>query len=208
MSLRTQIFVYVVAVMAIVFTLVVATLLPDWVMAKKFNVVLGREAAGSLQAMFEQMTSEQRDAMVREQPKLFVEQSILEGWILTTDSGTTLGSRFSRNVPEQLNEDFITRANFDYVSHFSNRSGEAMVLYARSNSHLLGPSVDLGRIFLVMAIGTVLLLVVLYSLLLRLIVKPVERLATIGNSPAIARGLIPQVPNSQRRAVVLALGRA
>ncbi len=208
MSLRTQIFVYVVAVMAIVFTLVTATLLPDRVLAQKFNMALGREAAVSLQSTLEQLSAEQRDAMIRLHPQLFLKENILEGWVLAKETGEVRVWFFPQEIRDRISDDFLKNANVDYIGHFTAKDGEALVLYARINSHLLGPSVDLWRIFLVMTVGTILMLVVLYSLLLRLIVKPVERLAAVSNSPAVARGLILQVPHTDRRDEIGALVRA
>ena len=194
--------------MTIVFTLVAATLLPDRILAEKFNLALGREAALSMQAVLEQLNKDQRGAMMNSRPKLFIEENIIDGWILTDDAGLPLGFRYTQELPDKLNDDFVKRQNFDVISRFKASDGENLVLYARINSHLLGPSVDLWRIFAVMAVGTIMLLVVLYTLMLRLIVKPLERLAAVGVSPAIARGLLPLVPTSERHDEIGELVRA
>jgi signal transduction histidine kinase len=208
MSLRTQILVYVVAVMSIVFTLVAATLIPDRILSQRYNLKLGQESAHSLAALLESLSEQERRELLNTRPRVFLEESILRGWVLATESGDLVTSRMPEVVPKQLTADIVKKMDFDDVQHFKSRSGEGLVLYSSINRQLLEPTASLWQIFAVMAFGTVMLLVVIYTLMLRLIVKPVERLAKASHATAAAGGLIAVVPHTDRKDEIGELVRA
>jgi signal transduction histidine kinase len=199
MSLRTQILIYVVAVMAIMFVLVAAALVPDRLLAeRKFAFDLGRDAVQAMQAVLEPLTRAQREALFAARPALFNDDNIVDAWILADESGAVLSAKYTREIPQPLTDGFLRGRGFDEAKHFKSSDGEDLVLYAHIKSRV-GPALDLWRVFMVMAVSTLLLLAVLYSLLLRLIVKPVERLAKLSHSTALARGMIPTLAHTERK---------
>ncbi len=198
MSLRTQILFYVAAVMAIVYTLVAATLLPARMQTQSDNLHLGREAADSFETLLQSLSEPERRSLLTGKPRFFLKERVLEGWIIAEEDGRTVAWCMPTETPAQLSPEFIKQQRFDDVRHLKSKDDEALVLYALYNRRLLEPSISLLQIFVVMAFGTILLMFVIYTLLLRLIVKPVERLAAASHATATGRGLIPTVPHTDR----------
>lgn len=207
MSLRTRIFTYVVAIMGIVFVMVIATLLPD-AMHLKHRFAIGQKMGHALKATLEQLTSDQRRDMLTAHPHLFLDQQLLDGWVLINENGVPVVWMMPSEKPDKASAEFVTGQHFDYWNTVFTRDHERLVLYARTNTSSADASLDVWGIFWVMVLGALVLVLVLYGFMLRLIIKPVERLAAASRSTAFVKGLLHQVPHTDREDEIGELIRA
>jgi signal transduction histidine kinase len=208
MSLRARILIYVVAVMTIVFILVVATILPDTLRESKSRVAAGREASAALQVLFENLPAAKRTEALGANPRLFDQHFVLDDWLLATEDGKVLAWFMPEPRQQNISADFVAGQKFDEVETFQSPDGEHLILYTHTSLRGSAASLDWGGVFLVMAVGTLLLALVIYGMLLRLVVKPVERMATASRSVLANRGLLQPVPSTERKDEIGELVRA
>jgi len=206
MSLRARILLYVAAVMAIVFVLVIATLLPDTLREPKVRLVAGERMSEALQVLFGSLTARQRQDLLAANPPLLRDQDIIEGWALVGLDGSVLVWKMPSPNPGRAEAELLAAQHFHHMLSVFTPDGERLVLYTRINSSL-GRELDIWGVFWVMVAGTVLLAAVIYQLLVRVVVKPVERLASASRAAA-AKGLLPQVPHTDRQDEIGDLVRA
>ncbi|MCY3020998.1 MAG: HAMP domain-containing sensor histidine kinase [Planctomycetota bacterium] len=207
MSLRARMLGYVVAVMAIVFVMVAVTILPDTIRDPKVTLAAGDEAATTLQVLFQRLSASERRALLQSDAPLFHGRHILRGWLLVTLDGDVQAWAMPEPDPGRVTDDYLARQHFNHMLSVFTPDGEKLLLYART-ARSIEPVLDLWGLFLVMAVGTLFLVLVIYGLMLRLVIKPVERLAAATRSPAVAKGLLPQVPHTERKDEVGELVRA
>ena len=208
MNLRTKILAYVVATMSIVFIMVAATVIPDTLHQMQRNRALANAAVTTLQAMLEQLSPDERRALLAAHPQIFRDEHILEGWALLGADHSVQAWMMPGSVPEQVTPEFLAQQKFDFENlDVKSRDNEHLKLFARIHS-ALSPSFDLWGLFVVMAVGTAMLASVIYGLMLRLVIKPVERLANASRSGAFAKGLLTPVPHTERQDEVGDLVRA
>ena len=100
---------------------------------------------------------------------------VLEGWILADAQGHVLHWAHPAERQESVRGDALPRV--DYSVNMQTFDGEILELYAAASRKAGTNTLDWWSVLLVMLVGTVLLVVVIYSLLLRLVIKPVERMA-------------------------------
>jgi len=198
MSLRARILVYVIAVMAIVFVMVVATIIPDTLQDSKNRFAASREATEALRVLLEQVPAARRAEVVRERSKLFGERGILHGWLVTDSVGAVVIWALPGEAVNTATPEFFAAQNFDRMEALLTPEGQRLTLYTRTNLRPAGPSLDLWGVFGVMTVGTLLLVLVVYGLMLRLVVKPVERLVAASRSAANSRGILQPVPSTTR----------
>jgi len=206
MNLRARILLYVAAVMAIVFLLVVLSFLPDTLRVPRAREDAGWQISEALRVLFEHLPAQQRRELLAAGQALLSTQEVLEGWALASADGSVLAWRMPGDQPERLGGESLAAQHFSHALTVSSPDGEQLVLYTRVNREL-GAVPDIGGIFLAMALGTLFLALVIYQLLVRLVVKPVERLAAASRAAA-AKGLLPQVPHTERRDEIGELVRA
>jgi signal transduction histidine kinase len=198
MSLRARILAYVVLVMAIVSIMVVATITPDTLHDSSSALAAGREAADTLQEFFQKLTAAQRKDLFNARVKLFAEQHVLGGWVLVGKDNTVHYWGMPGEAPEKVDTAFLVSQHFDRMHLVFTPDGERLLLYWRTSLKLTNHGLDLWGIILVMLLGTLFLSLVIYGLMLRLVIKPVERLAAANRSAAVARGLLQPVPHTDR----------
>jgi len=206
MNLRARILLYVAAVMAIVFLLVVLSFLPDTLRPPKAREEAGRQMSEALRILFEHLPAQQRHEMLAAGQPLFGNQDLLEGWALAGTDGALQAWVMPGPRPGRLAGESLAAQHFSHALTVSPPDGEQLVLYTRVRSGL-GSVPDIGGIFLAMALGTLFLALVVYQFLVRLVVKPVERLAAASRAAAV-KGLLPQVPQTERRDEIGELVRA
>ena len=206
MSLRTKLLGYVVAVMTITFLMVLATLIPDAVEyhSRQEQRIAG-EAGNVLRAFLEQLPQSELDEMLRRHPGLMRDENLIESWCLVSDKGLLLAAMPA--LPKNASVSSLISDRFDKSMPVVTPGGPA-TLYLHARTGDWGQALDIWRIFVVMAVGTLLLISVLYWALLRMVVKPVERLVAASRSPVIAKGLLAPVPHSERQDEVGELMRA
>jgi len=208
MSLRARILVYVIAVMIIVFVMVVATIIPDTLRESKSRVAAGREATSALQILFERLPAARRTEMLSDAPRLFDQRNVLDDWLLASDDGKVIAWYMPLEKQETINDDFLTAQKFDWIETLQSPDGEHLVLYSHTSLRGSAASLDWWGVFLVMAVGTLLLVIVIYGMMLRLVVKPVERMAAASRSVLGNRGLLQPVPGTERKDEIGELVRA
>jgi|GEM_PF-1791015 len=207
MSLRGKLLSYVVAVMAIVFIMVLATLTPDALNETRVRATTGHDTAQSLKIVFEQLSAAQREKLLAGETNFFTGQ-MLDGWFLASNDGKIQAWMMRGPRPDSLNQIQIAQEHMDHFEQVLTPDGQNLMLYARTNISSLRPSLDVWNIFVVMAVGTLLLVMVIYGLMLRLVVKPVEHLArasraavasaTLAGRSGVLRPLLPPVPHTNR----------
>jgi signal transduction histidine kinase len=208
MSLRARILLYVVAVMGIVFVLVVATILPGTLHDPHAQKATARDAALTLKSLFERLDAEQRSKLLASDPRFFSEQNALDGWILTERGGRVLYWMHPMERRERLTIEEAAAERFDFNGSLLSPDGDVLQLYAHASRRVAKDGLDWWRVFAVMAVGTGLLAFVVYGLLLRLVVKPLERMAAATRATKVTGGLLLPVAGSERSDEVGELVRA
>lgn len=197
MSLRARILLYVIAVMGIIFVLVVAAILPSTLHDPKAQKAMARDGALTLKSLFENMKREQLKEMLASKPSFFTEQNVLEGWILSTADGKVLYWSHPAERQENINAE-SAMPRIDYMVSLQTTDGDFLELYAAASRRPVKDGLDWWSIFIVMTVGTGLLVVVVYGLILRLVIKPVERMAAASRASTATRGLLLPVASTDR----------
>jgi len=197
MSLRARILLYVIAVMGIIFVLVVAAILPSTLHDPRAQQAMARDGALTLKAMFESIRRDQLKELLDRKPLLFTEQNVLEGWILSTSDGKVLYWSHPAERQETVGAE-ATLPRIDYMVSMQTIDGDLLELYVSASRRPVKDGLDWWSIFLVMAVGTALLAFVVYGLILRLVIKPVERMAAASRASSATRGLLLPVASTER----------
>lgn len=205
MSLRVRILAYVVVVMAIVSVMVVATITPDTFLSSSSTLASGREATEALQVLFQRLNKQQRDELASG-ARLFPEYT-LNGWLLASKDGTVHFWSMPDSPRKTVDSGYLAAQRFDLMATVLTLEGDRLLLYTRSGRPLR-EGLDLWGIASVMMLGTLFLVLVIYGLMLRLVIKPVERLAAASRSTAISRGLLTPIAHTDRKDEVGELVRA
>jgi len=197
MSLRARILLYVIAVMGIIFVLVVAAILPSTLHDPRAQQAMARDGALTLKSLFENLRREQLKEMLDKKPSYFTEQNVLEGWILSTSDGRVLFWSHPAERQETITAD-AAMPRVDYMVTLQTIDGELLELYVTASHRPVKSGLDWWSIFIVMTVGTGLLVVVVYGLILRLVIKPVERMAAASRASTATRGLLLPVASTDR----------
>jgi signal transduction histidine kinase len=208
MNLRIKILAYVIAVMAILFVMVTAVITPGMLYQPSTKVASGIEATEALRVLFENLTSQQRKRLAESTTRPFSDQNILEGFLLVSTDGKVFFWGMPDTEREIVSADYIPSQHFDQMQAVLTPEGDRLRLFARSKSHALKSGMDWFALFVTMSLGTLLLSLVIYGLMLRLVIRPVERLAAASRSAAAARGLLAPVPHTERKDEIGELVRA
>jgi signal transduction histidine kinase len=196
MSLRGRILAYVVAVMIIVALLVVTVILAE----RAATAPGARDATKNLAAFLGKLSAEERRALAGTGPSvtpMLKAARALDGWALVTVDGAVRIWAMPGPEPETATAEALAEQRFDNVATVFSPDREKLVLYTRATRRLdIMP--DLWGIFFAMALGTAFLVVVLYGLMLRLVIKPVERLAAAARTAEKTKGVLLPVAHTGR----------
>ncbi len=207
MKLRTRILAYIIIVMAMVFVMVLATILPDALRESKTSAAAAREAASTLAALFARLPEPARRELGLA-PPLYDGQGVLSGWLLADAEDRVCAWGLSETPVESVTPEFIASRHFDIVEHLRTPDGKRVVLYARTRLRTSVLQLDVWGVFLVMVVGTALLVFVVFGVLLRIVIKPVERMAAASRSALATHGVLQPVMHTDRQDEIGELVRA
>ncbi|HYG77291.1 MAG TPA: HAMP domain-containing sensor histidine kinase [Planctomycetota bacterium] len=208
MNLRARILLYVVAVMAIVFVMVIATILPDTLNESKNRIAAAREATTVFKILLENLPAQRRAELGKNNRKFFENSGVLDAWLLTDLQGKVVLSSTPGTPKHVAPAEYIAAQRFDQMETVFTPESERLILYARTNMRASSQPLDVWGIFVVMAVGTLLLAFVIYGLMLRLVVTPVERLAAASRMGASTKGILAPVASTDRQDEIGELVRA
>ncbi|HEY3321758.1 MAG TPA: HAMP domain-containing sensor histidine kinase [Planctomycetota bacterium] len=199
MKLRARILVYVVAVMAIVFVIVVATIVPDTLNQASARAAAAREAVLAIESICERLPESQRKALLADTTQIFPPRGVLDGWLIAGPDETVHAWAMPEPPQPSVSLQYLAHANFTIMEVVTTPEGRRLSIYARVNLRSSKLPFDVWGIFLSMAVGTAVLALVIYGVLLRAVVKPVERMAAASRSASVSRGLLQPVPATERK---------
>lgn len=200
MKLRAKIFIVTLAMMAILYALVVTALLPGLVDRRlRARMETGQASARALAVYLETLPHDARSRALQDRAHKVFSRSALGFWFIEDGEGRTVAWSESGPVPDRIGpeEREHRKARIEMPLAFGDKIEEAWILYARpAGSFSVGR--ELWTVFVVMFVGALMMGLAIYLLLLRLVVLPVERLASASRAAAGGRGALPRVPHTNR----------
>ena len=198
MKLRAKILLVIASLMGILYLLVAGALIPELATSRlRERRALGRAMSNHLAAVLESLPHERRREAMRSRPDLFHVEPPTPLWVVLDGEGRIAGWSRSDPPPERLVEE--DEKSLDIVLPLSpDEAGARWKLYAATPFTDIAVGRELWSVFVSMFLGTVVLGVAVYGLVLRLVITPVERLATASRASTNSRGILPLVPHSER----------
>ncbi len=201
MNLRAKMVVLITAFMGILFALVTLALIPeivsDQLTAKR---ELGQTVSRGLALYLEKIDPKDRaealKARLEEQPF----RDALGKWLLRDDQRNAVAWSKGLDSPSKRSAENFDLEHMDIVVPLAlvPKQNHPWVILAASPAAKISMGAKLWSLSITMIIGTVMMGVAVYLLMLRLVIQPVERIAAASKMRAEGRGLLQTIPHSDR----------
>ncbi|MCK6471160.1 MAG: HAMP domain-containing histidine kinase [Planctomycetes bacterium] len=199
MKLRAKILSVIAAMMALLYLLVAAALIPELVQNRvNARMEVGQLIANRMAALVEQIPRSERRARVRSGEDLVSMSPEPSFWAITDGRGKLVGWSRKEAPPADFDPEENTGMPMVRRPLSPVDADESPWQLYLAPAAELGLARELWSVFIAMLVGTAVLGLAIYGLLLRLVIKPVERLALNSRLAAGGRGALPTVPHTDR----------